>query len=119
MQAPGSLGPRVQKSLSPRQSNLNLFRSLYPFSGLKAVENGMIYSWIPNHSLSRYAHLAISPYDIEHREINKDGSDLYSWITDDSSALSEESRVYLLPSVEYDFWNKILNKKTGYLSVQS
>ena len=51
--------------------------------------------------------------------MNRDGSDLYSWITDDSSAISEESRVYLLPSIEFDFWNKILNKKTGYLNVQS
>ena len=24
-----------------------------------------------------------------------------------------------MPAVEYDFWNKILNKKSGYLSVQS
>ena len=68
---------------------------------------------------SLYSNLAISPYDIEHREMNRDGSDLYSWITDDSSAISEEFRVYLLPSIEFDFWNKILNKKTGYLNVQS
>ena len=27
--------------------------------------------------------------------------------------------MYLLPAVEYDFWNKMLNKKSGYLSVQS
>ena len=27
--------------------------------------------------------------------------------------------MYLLPAVEYDFWTKILNKKSGYLSVQS
>ena len=26
--------------------------------------------------------------------------------------------MYLLPAVEYDFWNKILDKKSGYLSVQ-
>ena len=24
-----------------------------------------------------------------------------------------------MPAVEYDFWNQILNKKSGYLSVQS
>ena len=57
--------------------------------GLKPEQNRMIYSWIPKNSLKLYSNLTISPYDIEHRECNRDGSDLYSWITDDASAIFE------------------------------
>ena len=62
-----------------------------PIPGLRPEQNRMIYSWIPKGSLTLYSDLAISPYDIEHRESNRDGSDLYSWITDDTSAISEVS----------------------------
>ena len=57
--------------------------------GLKPEQNQMIYSWIPKNSLNLYSNLTISPYDIEHRECNRDGSDLYSWIADDASAIFE------------------------------
>ena len=62
-----------------------------PIPGLKPEQNLMIYSWIPKNSLNLYSNMTISPYDIEHRECKKGGSDLYSWITDDSSAIFEVS----------------------------
>ena len=60
-----------------------------PIPGLQPNENQMVYSWIPKYCLNLYSNLAITPYDLEHREINGNGSDLYSWITDDASAISE------------------------------
>ena len=60
-----------------------------PIAGLQSNDNGMIYSWIPKLSLGLYSNLAITPYDLEHREIDNNDSDLYSWITDDTSAISE------------------------------
>ena len=60
-----------------------------PIAGLQSNDNGMIYSWIPKLSLGLYSNLAITPYKLEHREMDTNDSDLYSWITDDTSALSE------------------------------
>ena len=60
-----------------------------PIAGLQSHDNAMIYSWIPKLSLGLYSNLAITPYKLEHREMDTNDSDLYSWITDDTSALSE------------------------------
>ena len=64
-------------------------RGTVPIAGLQSNDNGMIYSWIPKLSLGLYSNLAITPYKLEHREMDTNDSDLYSWITDDTSAISK------------------------------
>jgi len=40
-----------------------------------------------------------------------------SWILDESSELSKKTKVFSLPMVEFNFWTKMVNLKTGYLRV--
>ena len=81
-----------------------------PIAGLQSNGNGMIYSWIPKLSLGFYSNLAITPYDLEHREIDKNDSDLYSWITDDTSAISEVDLHYFMVQISPICSFKPINK---------
>ena len=46
-------------------------------------------------------------------------SSYMSWIIDPKAPFSPQTKVYSLPAIEYDFWMKMKNNKTGYLRIQS
>ena len=46
-------------------------------------------------------------------------SSYLSWIVHPKAPFAPETKVYTLPSIEYDFWMKMKNAKTGYLRIHS
>jgi len=42
-----------------------------------------------------------------------------SWILENDAPFSPKTKVYTLPSIEYDFWMTMKNSETGYLGLPS
>jgi hypothetical protein len=38
-----------------------------------------------------------------------------SWIVEETSVLSDKTRVFTLPEVEFEFWTKMIDLETGYI----